>query len=92
MPVTIPSSALAHMSEPERERLLEAAFAAAPGALQNYLLVLQGRLRAYEHRYELPTTDLRSALETGTLRETAEVSEWLFWSDLWSLLARETRA
>lgn len=92
MPVTIPSSVLMHLSDAERERLLNAAFDPAPEALGNYLLVLQGRLRAFEHRYEIPTTELHHALEAGTLRETADVSEWLFWSDLWSRLARETRA
>lgn len=92
MPVTIPSTALMHLSDAERARLLDAAFDPSPEALNNYLLVLRGRLRAFERRYELPTTELQHALETGSLRETADVSEWLFWSDLWSHLARETRA
>jgi hypothetical protein len=91
MPVTIPSAALREMSDVERSRLLDAAFAEASATLANYVLVLEARLRVFEHRYELPSAELSSALENGLVRDTAEVSEWLFWFDLWSRLAREAR-
>jgi len=91
MPVTIPSAALRHMSQEERTRLLEAAFAAAPEALANYLSVLDARLRVFEQRYELPSSEVHPALERGVLRDTADVSEWLFWAQLRSDLARKAR-
>jgi hypothetical protein len=91
MPVTIPSAALARMTDAERARVLEAAFADAPGALANYLAVLDARLRVFEQRYELPTSALPEAMASGQLRDTAEVSEWLFWAQLRSELAREAR-
>jgi hypothetical protein len=92
MPVTIPSAALRQMSEEERGRLLDSAFAQAPEALTNYLAVLDARLRVFEQRYELRSADLADVLRSGRLHETAEVSEWLFWVGVRSHLAREARA
>src|SRR3972149_12217573 len=89
MPVTIPSAALRQMSEEERARLLDAAFSAAPEALAAYLAVLDARLRVFEQRYELLSSQLHEALERGLLRDTADVSEWLFWVDLRRQPARE---
>ena len=92
MPVTLPSAALRFMSEQERTRLLDAAFAEAPDALASYLAVLDARLRVFERRYELPSAELRRALERGTLRDTADVSDWLFWAELRGHLAGQARA
>ncbi|MBK7351654.1 MAG: hypothetical protein IPI92_17510 [Gemmatimonadetes bacterium] len=92
MPFTFPSSALRGMSSEERDRLLESAFTAPGEGLPAYLAVLDARLRVFEQRYELSSADLPSALAQGTLRETTEVSDWLFWAALRSQLARETRA
>lgn len=92
MPLTIPSAALRLMSEEERTRLLESAFAQAPEALTSYLTVLDARLRVFEQRYELLSSELGHAMERGLLRDTADVSEWLFWVDVRSQLAREARA
>ncbi len=91
MPLTIPSAALRLMSEEERTRLLESAFSQAPEALTNYLTVLDARLRVFEQRYELLSSELHHAVKSGLLRDTADVSEWLFWVDVRSQLAREAR-
>ena len=82
MPATIPSAALRHMTEAARTRVVDAAFDCGPEALRNYLTVLDARLRVFELRYELPTGALSEALASGKLRDTADVSEWLFWSHL----------
>ena len=87
----IPSAALRQMSEVERTRFLDAAFANSPDALANYVAVLDARLRVFELRYELPTSALPDAMASGQLRDTADVSEWLFWAQLRSDLAREAR-
>jgi hypothetical protein len=91
MPLTVPSTALRHMTEEERTRLLDEAFAAAPDALTNYLAVIEARLRAFEQRYELASSELAEALRRGAVRDTADVSDWLFWVGVWSRLAREAR-
>jgi hypothetical protein len=45
----------------------------------------------FEQRYELATSALPDAMASGQLRDTADVSEWLFWAQLRSDLAREAR-
>jgi len=92
MAFTIPSAALRQMPEDERRAVIEAAFIADPGALRNYLTVLDARLRVFEHRYELPTARLAEALARGEVGDTADVSDWLFWAGLRSQLAGEARA
>lgn len=48
---------------------------------------LRARLSVFETRYELGSTGLRAALEQGTIRETAEVTEWLIvWGTYCALL------
>lgn len=92
MPVTIPSAALRQMSDAERTRLLDAAFSEAPEALAGYLAVLDARLRVFEQRYELPSSELHQALERRLLPDTADVSEWLFWADVRTGLAERAQA
>ena len=91
MPVTIPSAALRAMTSEERARLLNAAFDISPEALDNFIAVLDARLRVFEQRYELLSSALPEAMASGQLRDTADVSEWLFWAHLRSDLAREAR-
>ena len=91
MPISIPSAALRQMDEAERTRVLNAAFDSSSESLSAYLAVLSARLRVYEQRYELPTSTLTAALASGALRETAEVSAWLFWAELRSQLAGKAR-
>ena len=91
MPVTIPSAAMRQMSEAELARLVDAAFEWSAEAVENYLAVLDARLRVFEQRYEVPSSALDQALSTGTLRDTADVSEWLFWAHLRSDLAGKAR-
>ncbi len=91
MPVTIPSAALRQMTEAERTRLVDSAFEWTPEALDNYLAVLDARLRVFEQRYELPSSALPEALATGRLHDTADVSEWLFWAHLRGDLAGKAR-
>ena len=92
MPATIASADLRLMTDAERSRLLEAAFHTAPDALENYLAVLDARLRVFEQRYEMPSSVLGDALADGRLRDTKEVSEWMFWARLRDdLIARKAR-
>ena len=52
-----------------------------PAELRLAAISLERRLalkvRAFEERYELPSAELRQALRTGAIRETAEVAEWV---------------
>ena len=89
MPVTISSAALRQMSEAERARVLDSAFDGTDEALANYLAVVDARLREFEKRYELPSSGLAAALESGQLRDTADLSEWHFWASVRDELARK---
>lgn len=66
--------------------------AETPEALESNRLSLVESLRArldiYEGRYEIASSDVIDALRAGTLRETAEVSEWLV---IWGTYQSATR-
>lgn len=55
---------------------------------------LRARLDVFEARYEMASPEVLDALRAGTLRETAEVSEWLvIWSTYQSAThGRSTRS
>lgn len=91
MPVTIPSAALRQMSEADRTRLLDTVFEWPEEVLANFLAVVDARLRVFEQRYELPSAALAEAVESGKLRDTADVSEWMFWANVRNDLARKAR-
>ncbi len=38
---------------------------------------LASEIRTYEERYEIRSTDLEQALRSGTIRETAEIVDWV---------------
>ena len=75
--VSIPSSALSVLSRKERGRLLDIAFSQSPRQIEAYLLILAARLRVFERRYEMPSTNLTEAMRSGAIRETREVRLWL---------------
>ena len=71
---------LANMSRDDQEREL-AALTRAAAKRNGQRAVLDSRIRRFELRYELSSTQLRHALQSGAMRETAEIAEWLFWID-----------
>ena len=76
MPVTIPSAALRQMTDAERARLVDAAFDWTQEALDNYLAVLDARLRVFEQRYELPSSQRRKSNQrAGRMEGSAAVSQ-----------------
>lgn len=66
--------------------------AETPEALESNRLTLVASLRArldiFEGRYEMASSEVLDALRAGTLRETAEVSEWLV---IWGTYQSATR-
>jgi hypothetical protein len=89
--MTIPSAALRQMPEDERTRFVDAALDLPREVLANYVAVVDARLSVFEKRYELPSSALADALGSGQLRDTADVSEWLFWAGLRHDLVRKAR-
>lgn len=40
---------------------------------------LEARIRAFEVRYEMTSQQLRERLRENSIRETADIAEWLFY-------------
>jgi hypothetical protein len=53
---------------------------------------LSGQVRSYEERYELRSADLEQALRSGTIRETAEIADWVVANRTLAGLADELQA
>lgn len=53
---------------------------------------LSQRVKAFEERYELRSVDLESALRAGSIRETAEIAEWVVAHRALKSLADELQA
>ena len=79
------------MSVEDRDRFLEMALSPSPNDLRLYVHVLKARLRVFEERYELSSRDLPIALQQGSIRETREVSQWIFLAELQVLLEQQAR-
>jgi hypothetical protein len=80
------------MTADERARAIDAAFDHAAETEVEYLAELDSRIREFEVRYEVPTSGLYEALDTGRLYDTADVSQWMFWADVREgILARKAR-
>ena len=69
---------LANMSREDQEREL-ASLTRAAAARDGRRAMLDSRIRRFELRYEMSSAQLAAALRAGTVRETAEIAEWLFW-------------
>jgi len=82
MAVTIRSADFQSMTAGERDEVLSAAFASSAADLRIYYLTVLAKVRKFELRYEMSSDDLPAALASERIRETADVCDWMFWSDL----------
>ena len=71
---------LANMSRDDQEREL-AGLTRAAATRNGQRAVLDSRIRRFELRYELSSSQLMAALRNASVRETAEIAEWLFWAE-----------
>jgi len=69
---------LANLTERERRDQFLKLLAPPPGGVYPAEESIRNRIRSYEIRYEMTSAELLSKLAAGEMRETAEVSEWLF--------------
>ncbi len=70
---------LLSMSEKDRSKTLADLVAAANAPRNGQALRIDARIRKYELRYEMSSNDLLAKLAANTVRETAEIADWLFW-------------
>lgn len=73
------------MTEEERRQALGAIVEQGRGIQNGERAVLNARIRVFEERYEMTSSEMRQALRDGRLRETAEIARWLFWVEARSL-------
>jgi len=51
---------------------------ARPRPTEQDIAQLEGRVREYERRYEIPSNEVHEAIEDHRLHETADVVQWIF--------------
>lgn len=87
MPERVRLSELATMSSSELESQTATLMEASRAADTQGSPTLERRIRNFEARYEMSSEALRRGLSEETVKETAEISEWLFLLDV-----RDSRA
>lgn len=79
MAYTIKAKDLSGMSSVQRDRILGEIVAAARAPRNGQAEVIATRIERYEQRYEMRSEVLLDALAKNTIRETADIADWLFW-------------
>lgn len=77
------------MTPEERNTVLSRIAADAVAPTNGQLAVLNARIRTYETRYEMSSSQLLERLAANEIRETADIASWLF---LLGVRARSGRA
>ncbi len=67
------------MTEGQKESILNDLVAAAKAPRNGQALRIDARIRKYEIRYEMSSTELLRRLQANEQHETAEIADWLFW-------------
>jgi len=67
------------LSKQDRENAIKGIRDEAIAPVNGQAFVMKAKIQAYESRYEMTSAQLRERLKTNTFRETAEISDWLFW-------------
>ena len=70
--------ALSEMTAQEREKTLRELAKGAILPRNGQTSRLDSRIREFEIRFEMTSSELREHLRTGNLKETAEIAKWLF--------------
>lgn len=74
----ITSAALSRFDDSQKRQELDGLVSYARLANGSTSAYLKSKIRAFETRYEMTSTELLYALETGRQKETSEIAEWLF--------------
>lgn len=67
------------LGKTDRENAISGLMGEALAPVNGQAFVIKAKIQAYESRYEMSSAQLSERLKTNTFRETAEVSDWLFW-------------
>ena len=81
MPYHIKLSELGRLSRDEQETEFKSLTRASIATPNGTRAIVTDRIREFERRYEMKSAQLLEGLEQGTVRETADIAEWVFWLD-----------
>jgi hypothetical protein len=70
-------SELQGMSEAQRERVLNMLLKHARAPADGRVAELDARIAEFERRYELPSTEMVTEVESGIRKETDDIASWL---------------
>ena len=70
---------LVDMTQAEQAKVLTELTDSAQQTRNGQTAVMDARIRVFERRYKMTSTELLKRLKGGELAETADISRWLFW-------------
>ena len=79
MALALRSGDLKALGKADRERAIGELIADAKAPVNGQALVIKAKIQGFETRYEMTSEALRQGLRANQVRETAEISRWLFW-------------
>ncbi|NTW52992.1 MAG: hypothetical protein HGB22_10465 [Chlorobiaceae bacterium] len=82
------TSELAALPGQDRLAALDAIIESAETMNGQSTKFLKEKIQEFELRYEMSSAQLLEAFAKGTVRETAEIAQWLFWIDTLEANAR----
>jgi hypothetical protein len=80
----LPTESISRLNAlPDREREAALARLAGRGIQPNgEIFAIKARVAEFEAKYRMTTEQLRSGLRDGTVKESSDISQWLFLSDV----------
>ena len=80
----LPTESLSRLNAlPDRDREAALTRLAGRGVQPNgEIVAMEARVAAYEAKHQMTTAVLRARLREGALKESSEVSQWLFIADV----------
>ena len=88
----ITSAALSQLGDAQKRDELSELVANARSANGSASAYLQGRIHAFEERYEMTSSELLRVVADGSQRETADIAKWLFLLNSSERHAHKTRS
>ncbi len=80
----LPTASLSRLTAlPDHEREAALARLAGRGVMPNgEIVAMQARIAVFEAKHQMTTETLRAKLRCGDVKESAEISQWLFLADV----------
>ena len=67
------------LNKQDRENAITGLVSEALAPVNGQAFVIKAKIHAYESEYEMTSAQLAEGLRNNAIRETAAISDWLFW-------------